>query len=336
MANFGSYFLRNFSPNFANTFNTSYRHGLDQQEEERKRQELLKQQQKQQGVLSQLIGGNKIDASYRGMYSPLDVTQTPLNSNEKFWLYSQLNPTNQNAYEYWQKQNEPQKKDYYQFDNKLYEKSPDGSIDINKPIATKQDNVAIEQFVPAETVKGLEGFKGYKVKVTKKGDQIQYGQPFKRTREGTDENGNVYQTLDKNFQNELKQRTDRFLTALDIKSAADQTTSGIPYTDPLTGMKYTINSQTADEMVQSGKNQLQNFLDTNGSASNDKYFNDIIQEADNNVKSQGKGDLGVTSWKYIEEDYKKGDISEADFLEARYRFIAKWGYDPTTRLRNGR
>jgi len=165
MANPYKYFLGGFQQTFPNTFNTSYRHGLDQQEEERKRQELLKQQQKQQGVLSQLIGGNKIDASYRGMYSPLDVTQTPLNSNEKFWLYSQLDPANQNAYEYWQKENAPKEKKPYSNINygetiQAFDPNTNSIVNLgeNKNFKEKQQSIWVGDEKLGDKIRTLKGY----------------------------------------------------------------------------------------------------------------------------------------------------------------------------------
>lgn len=162
MANFGTYFLKNFSPNFANTFNTSYRYGLSQQEEERKRREELKAQQEQQSILSQLMTGTKPTLNYAGKYAPLLQQDVPLTNNQKFEIYSKLTPQNQNAYEYWQKQNEPQKKDLYQFDGDLYERNNDGSLgNIIKSKEVKPEEpkpIFLKDEVIGDKIRALKGY----------------------------------------------------------------------------------------------------------------------------------------------------------------------------------
>lgn len=333
MANFGTYFLKNFSPNFANTFNTSYRYGLSQQEEERQRREQLKAQQEQQGILSQLMTGTKPTLSYAGKYAPLLQQDVPLNDNQKFGLYSKLTPQNQNAYEYWQKQNEPKKVEYEEWNGNKYLKNPDGSVDFTKPVTKKEikpdfveTNYVGNRQVRREFYKQDDG--------TVESVDIPTGF-FKETRvEKTDAQGKLYQDLGTDYKKELNQRVDRFLTAQDILAATEKSYKGqgIPYIDPLTGIKYTIDKNTAQGMVESGRNQLQNYLNKQGSAKNENYWKQVNIESWDAIQKEGKGDHGVTTWKSIEEDYANGVIEQADFLEARYRFIAKWGYDPVTKI----
>lgn len=333
---FGDYFLKGFYPAAQQSYGYAERNRMMTEEDERRKREALAFQKQQQGYLSDLIKGTKQSFSYGGMYSPLVEQQVPLTKEEQFGRYTQLSPANQNAYEWWNRQNAPKQKRTVTIGNQIFEESPEyENVPIGEPKYTKPtEPKETEEFVDADTVKGLENFKGYKVSVTKRGDEVvRYGQPFKRTVEKQDGNGNLYETLNKDYLKELKQRADRFLTSVDMKSAADKTKGGIPYSDPLTGMKYTITSETAGGMVESGKNQLQSFLDNNGSEQNKSYFKNIQLESWDAVTKEGRGDHGVTTWKYVEEDYINGDISDADFLESKYRFIAKWGYDPTTRLR---
>lgn len=164
MANFGSYFLKGFQPTFTENFNTSFKYGLNQQEEEKKRQELLKQQQDQQSILNQLIGGQKTNASYRGMYSPLQVETTPLTNEEKFGLYSQLNPTNQNAYEYWQKQNRVEKKPYtninYGEQIQAFDPNTNTIVNLgeNKNFKEKQQSVWVGDEKLGDKIRALKGY----------------------------------------------------------------------------------------------------------------------------------------------------------------------------------
>lgn len=162
MGNFGSQFLRGFQPTFAQNFNTSLRYGLDQQEEERKKREELKAQQEQQGILSQLMTGTKPTLNYAGKYAPLLQQDVPLDNNQKFLLYSKLTPQNQNAYEYWQKQNEPQKKELYQFDGNLYERNNDGSLgNIIKSKEVKPEapkSIFLKDEVIGDKIRALKGY----------------------------------------------------------------------------------------------------------------------------------------------------------------------------------
>lgn len=334
MANFGDFFLRGASSTFPQTFGRTFQFGLDQQEEQRKRNELLKAQQEQQGIMSQIIGGQKVTgASYRGQYAPLDVQTAPMTAEDKFNLYSRLSPTNQNAIEYYNKLTAPKQQKTVKIGDSIYKESPEyENVPVGEPIYTETKEIKPD-FVEEEYGNNNEKIRYEFYKNDKGGyDKKEFPLGIYKRETKKDENGNNYETLSKDYLKELNQRTDKFFTAQDIKKAADLTRGGVPYVDPLTGVKYTIDSQTASGMVESGKTQLQNYLDMNGSVKNKKYWEDVNNESWNEIKKEGRGDHALTTWKYIEEDYGKGKITEADVLEAKYRFIAKWGFDPTRKF----
>lgn len=322
-------FSEAFNPYIQNTANLLSRHFMQSGEDERAKAEQLKYQQEQAGILNQLVAGGK-----RGKIDSLSMGTIPFSPQEQTGLISQADDNTLQRYKLISEMNKPktQKVDYEEWDGNKYLKNPDGSVDFTKPVTQKEEK---PDFVETDYV----GNKQIRREFFKQEDgtvkSVDIPTGFlKDTRTSKqDANGNLYETLHKDYQKELKQRADRFLTARDMKFAADQTKDGIPYSDPLTGMKYTITSKTANGMVESGKNQLQNYLDNNGGEQNKSYFKNVQLESWDAVQKEGEGDHGVTTWKYIEEDYINGTITDADFLEARYRFIAKWGYDPTTRMR---
>lgn len=332
MANdFGSNFLRGFQPNFANNFDTSFRYGLNQKEQERQRKEQEKAQQEQMGILNQLVSGKLQSGSYRGKFAPLDMS---LNQQDQTNLVGRASDDTLQRYKILSEMNTPkmQKVDYEEWDGNKYLKNPDGSVDFTKPVTQKEEK---PDFVETDYVGNKQVRREFYKQEDGSVKTVDIPTGFLKDTRTTrsDENGKEYQDLSKDYVKELDQRVDRFITARDMKFAADQTKDGIPYSDPLTGMKYTITSETANGMVESGKNQLQNYLNTQGNASNKQYWKERNIEAWDAIQKEGKGDHGVTTWKYIEEDRTKGEISQADFLEARYRFIAKWGYDPYQKLR---
>lgn len=133
--NFGSNFLRGFGGTFPQTFNTSYRYGLQKQEDEIEKQKKQEYQKQQQDVLSQLILGKpSVNFTPGGLPMPkLDK----LTENEKANLIIQADGSTLSRYNTIQSVLNPpkKKKEYYQFNNKLYEKDETGGIDISKPIA---------------------------------------------------------------------------------------------------------------------------------------------------------------------------------------------------------
>ena len=102
-------FSEAFAPGIKGAANILSEGILNNAELERKR----KEEEKQQGILQQLIYGNKVP-TFKNTPTPFinagqsfGNQQVPLSPQEQFSAYSQLNPANQNAYEYWQKQNAP-------------------------------------------------------------------------------------------------------------------------------------------------------------------------------------------------------------------------------------
>jgi len=333
MANFGDFFLRGANSTFPQTFGRTFQLGLDQQEEQRKRNELLKAQQEQQGIMSVIINGRLSNAGDRGMYGISQPTFTPLSPEEKSLAFSKLSSQNQDAIKYYDKLTAPKQKKTVKIGDSIYQESPEyENVPVGEPIYTETKKIKPD-FVEEEYGSNNEKIRYEFYKNDKGGyDKKEFPLGIYKRETKKDENGNNYETLSKDYLKELNQRTDKFFTAQDIKKATDLTRGGVPYVDPLTGVKYTIDSQTAESMVESGKTQLQNYLDMNGSVKNKKYWEDVNNESWNEIKKEGRGDHALTTWKYIEEDYGKGKITEADVLEAKYRFIAKWGFDPTRKF----
>lgn len=181
---FGTQFLRGFFPASQQSYAYAERNRMMREEEERKKNEQLKAQQEQQGILSQLMTGTKPTLNYAGKYAPLLQQDVPINDNQKFGLYSKLTPQNQNAYEYWQKQNAP---DYnapiLQKDNKTIVRwnNKTGQLeDTGQPNPFYEEQLLEgSEFVPATSIKGLEKWKGYtverKVWTDKDGNIVKYG-----------------------------------------------------------------------------------------------------------------------------------------------------------------
>ena len=335
-------FAEAFAPGIRGAANILSQSILDNAENERKKNEALKAQQEQQNILAQITRGS-INAPklVDGKFIPQGVSYP--NQND-LTLQSQLSGQNYGIFQDWQKQNAPEEDEYYAPDfNKSSPTIRQWNKDKRRFEDTGQPNPYYEEpkIKPDFIETNYNGNKQIRREFYKQSDgtvktvDIPTGF-FKETRTTkTEENGKLYEDLDKGYTKELDQRVDKFITSMDILKATQNSTDerGIPYVDPLTGIQYKISKDIARVMVQSGRDQLQNYLDTQGSAQNEKYWKDANREAWDAVQKEGKGDHGVTTWKYIEEDRHNGEISQADFLEARYRFISKWGYDPYQKLR---
>ena len=146
--NFGSNFLRGFQPNFANMFGTSYRMAGVQDERERQRQEALKAQQEQQGIMQQFMRGTQsqiVPPKMNAQGTGFENQSQDLTPEQKFGLYSKMTPANQNAVEYWLKQNAPKQQKTVTVGNDVflessqYENVPTGDKLYSKPEEIKPD-----------------------------------------------------------------------------------------------------------------------------------------------------------------------------------------------------
>lgn len=155
MPNFGSNFLRGFGTTFPNTFNTSFRYGLQQQEDEAVKQKALEYDKKQQDILSTLIKGS----------TPLEVRgvrlQRPLSQDEIWQGYAKLSPQNQNTFEFITKQREAELKknepDYYA---PQLGKAPTIKL-FNKKTNRLEDTGQPDPFYKEEEIKPTFVEKGY-------------------------------------------------------------------------------------------------------------------------------------------------------------------------------
>lgn len=190
MANFGTYFLKNFSPNFTNTFNTSYRYGLSKQEEERKKREELKAQQEQQGILSQLSSGMNsqiVPPKMNAQGTGFDVQPQGLNQQQLTNLIGSASDDTLQRYKLLRELNAPKEKKYSPPILKKDKPTIWQWNETDKKLEdTGQPNPFYEEqllegseFVPATSIKGLEKWKGYtverKVWTDKDGNIVKYG-----------------------------------------------------------------------------------------------------------------------------------------------------------------
>lgn len=161
-------FSEAFAPGIRNASNILSQGILNNAEEKRKKKEEEKAQQEQQGILQQLMYGKTVP-QFQNNPAPLmnagqsfTNQQVPLSPQEQFLNYTKLNPVNQNAFEYWNKVNAPQKQDLYQFDGNLYNRNPDGSLgNVVKQKEIKQEapkSIFIKDEVLGDKIRALKGF----------------------------------------------------------------------------------------------------------------------------------------------------------------------------------
>ena len=342
--NFGSNFLKSFQPTFARSFNTSYRYGLDQQEEERKRKEELKAQKEQQGILSQLMRGTKnIPIGKR-------VSQVPLTKEEQFLDYSKLSPQNQNAYEWWKKQNAPKQDEYY---------APNLSKDLptigrwNKTKGTwedtgqpnplyKEDIPSTFEVVPANSIKGYENYpKDYTVQLTKKGDEIISQSPPRSPRQISVNinTGEEYNKLETNTKKFLDNKVEELNNLRALLTHAPNENGDYRIYDKL-GQWTGINLKP--EQVQKAINDknavLGNFISGNFGQAIIDYKRLKIQ-AETDPKIQGKPMSQKASlWNSVYKEYIKDlkDDKDDAWLEAqKYAFINDYGFNPVEKFHQG-
>lgn len=328
MANFGTYFLKNFSPNFSNTFNTSYRYGLSKQEEERKKREELKAQQEQQGLLSQLMTGTKPTLNYAGKYAPLLQQDVPLTSQDKYGLVSRASDDTLQRYKFLQ----PTPQETVKVGSSLYLENPKiKGMPMGDPIFTEKQPTTKEDFVKAEEIKGLEGFKDYLVNrtVTTNPDgteTVKYGQPFTWKKQNININTGDLST-------DLSKETTKILNGYkkdqqDLRAKLEAVKNGeTVYEMTPWGFKTVVSAEDLRTRLNSTEKQYREFLKNNVSIETQKDWNDLQGTF---VQKDPQSQPSI--WKTILENYKSGNKDEAWFKEQIHIFTATYGYDPLSRF----
>jgi len=333
MANFGDFFLRGANSTFPQTFGRTFQFGLDQQEEQRKRNELLKAQQEQQGIMSQIIGGQKVTgASYRGQYAPLDVQTAPMTTEDKFNLYSRLSPTNQNAIEYYNKLTAPKQVKYKEWNGNQYLENPDGSVDWTKPVAEKPDTQTSFEVVKANTIKGYENYPNdYTVQLTKKNNEI-VGQSVPHTfkqQKINIETGEKEDKLDPIAKSFLEDKVKELNGLRGLLSHAPDDNGKYKIYDKL---GQPVAYYTPDEVRKAIDNknaELDNYLKSNGGQAMDDY----------SYYKEHLGGKPESLWGTIYKNYikDKNDKKDGVWLQTqRFAFIKDYGFDPTMKYDLGK
>lgn len=333
MANFGSNFLRTFNPNFANMFDVGFKTDQIKRERERVRQEELKAQQEQAGILDQLVNGKLQNGSYRGKFAPLDMS---LNQQDQTNLVGRASDDTLQRYKIISEMRKPQESKQQKtvkvgsnlyLENPLIQGMPMGS-----PIYTEEKAKVVEDFIPADTVPGLENYKRHTINrtITKNPDgteTIKYGQPFSwispsiniNTGESSSKLGDKTLNLLEGYNKDIQS----LASNLEIVKKGGKV------------MRYDIWGQEVGEWDQKGledalstaKGQLKSTIVRNGGQGVSDY---------ERYKPQVSNPAAL--WDTVYENYKRDMTDEKDaawFMEARFNFIADYGFDPIQKFHQG-
>jgi hypothetical protein len=341
--NFGSSFLGGFSQ----TFNPTFQNVLDnlmQEERQRKimeeqnRREAEEEKKRQQGrnAVMDLFRGGETTPTQNWFRDNIpfvnqDKSQfTPYTQEQQIEKIGQIFPEPSQYYNAVSELLKPKQQKTVKIGGSVFKESPYyENVPEGEALYTEPKRDIREEIIPANEIKGQEKFTGYVQKVKREYDeegnivsQQLINQPYRPTEKKTDGNGNDYTKLTDPAFKEYDKKWKEYQNALSLKTALEK--GGKPYYISNIGEIKFYDKKMVEDMVQTKRGQLQDYVERNKSPEATDYIN-------TNWDSVAVDDINQVPeavWNVTWEDYISGEIEPSVYQELLYQYRSEYGFDP--------